>query len=666
MIQYFFSKDKAQVTKRRDSKMNFLHIKLWFGSCLSFIIFCIFLLILSACGGGADRSDDSSSDTGSITFSPVWPSSTNLSQINQVNPPPICALYKIDTVSGYIYNSSDIEVASKSVLCSIGKMTISSIPYESGLKLVIKGIVSGVAAWEGSYGRFTLSPGGHDAGKIPMNPTRGPYTIKVKAGSGGSISPSVDEVVYYGTDKTFTITPDPNCDVADVLVDDKSKGPVTQYTFKSVEDNHRITAKFAIHKYNVNVTSSPGGSTIPAGLQHINHGDSITITAKANNGYHFTTWSGDNISTDNPLTITNVTSDMNIQANFGRNLWISTSMTNAPKARYSHTAVWTRREMIVWGGYTGLSALDTGSAYDPASDSWSEIDKTGAPMPRWNHTAVWTGREMIVWGGQDGSSALNTGGVYDYASDSWSKINKTGAPTPRWNHTAVWTGREMIVWGGWDGSSFFNNGGAYDPVSDSWSTISITSETPTPRQHHTAVWATLGMNEGMIVWGGLFRNDGGVYDPATRRWITTPTTEAPSPRSHHTAVLRDTEMIVWGGYYREPLTRIESYLNTGSILSTSGWRPITTTDAPIGRYGHTAVWADTEMIVWGGYNDPDYLNTGGVYDPRSNDWSPPIPTTDAPIPRMFHTAVWTGTEMIVWGGQDGSKEALNTGGVYTP
>jgi hypothetical protein len=40
----------------------------------------------------------------------------------------------------------------------------------------------------------------------------------------------------------------------------------------------------------------------------------------------------------------------------------------------------------------------------------------------------------------------------------------------------------------------------------------------------------------------------------------------------------------------------------------------TTNNAPIGRWGHTAVWTDTEMIVWGGINDGfGFLNNGGIY-----------------------------------------------------
>ena len=45
-----------------------------------------------------------------------------------------------------------------------------------------------------------------------------------------------------------------------------------------------------------------------------------------------------------------------------------------------------------------------------------------------------------------------------------------------------------------------------------------------------------------------------------------------------------------------------SYLNTGGRYnpSTDSWTATSTTNAPDGRYGHTAVWTGSEMIVWGG------------------------------------------------------------------
>src|SRR5947208_3570111 len=53
---------------------------------------------------------------------------------------------------------------------------------------------------------------------------------------------------------------------------------------------------------------------------------------------------------------------------------------------------------------------------------------------------------------------------------------------------------------------------------------------------------------------------------------------------------------------------------TGCIDDT--WRP----NAPDGRQGHTSVWTGSEMIVWGGQGVGGYLNTGGRYNPATDNW----------------------------------------------
>ena len=103
-------------------------------------------------------------------------------------------------------------------------------------------------------------------------------------------------------------------------------------------------------------------------------------------------------------------------------------------------------------------------------------------------------------------------------------------------------------------------------------------------------------------------------------------------------------MIVWGGYYG-------NVFNTGGKYNpgTDSWTATSTTNAPSGRIGHTAVWTGSEMIVWGGYDVNTISNTGGRYDPSTDSWTA-TSTTNAPEARYGHTAVWTGSEMIVWGG----------------
>src|SRR5262245_60209964 len=113
--------------------------------------------------------------------------------------------------------------------------------------------------------------------------------------------------------------------------------------------------------------------------------------------------------------------------------WLPTSTgANCPAGRFAHTAVWTGAEMLVWGGsVAGGGKVNSGGRYDPATDSWRDTSRGGSvPTPRVNHTAVWTGRNMIVWGGFD-SSVTNTGARYDPMTDEWTPTSTdANAPEP--------------------------------------------------------------------------------------------------------------------------------------------------------------------------------------------------------------------------------------------
>jgi hypothetical protein len=182
----------------------------------------------------------------------------------------------------------------------------------------------------------------------------------------------------------------------------------------------------------------------------------------------------------------------------------------------------------------------------------------------------------------------------------------------------------------------------------------------------------------MIVWGGLDVNGldvntGGQYDPAGNSWMVggTSTTNAPTVRESHTAVWTGSRMVVVGGYDGT------NYLDTGGRYDPvlNSW----TATMPLGvshaRALHTAVWTGSRMIVWGGVQGtgtPPFLNTGFEFD-AAGDVLGLTSTVGAPLGRFLHTAVWTGTRMIVWGGiisspPPGSANLgpHNSGGIYDP
>ena len=288
------------------------------------------------------------------------------------------------------------------------------------------------------------------------------------------------------------------------------------------------------------------------------------------------------------------------------------------------------------------------------------------------HAAVWTGDLMLVWGGFNylEQKYLDSGMRYDPASDSWSQMSSLGAPSARTHQQAVWTGTEMLVWGGYCGS-FLQSGGRYNPTSDTWSTISTGANCPVGCTYHTAVWS----GSEMLVWGGYsaldgdYSGTGGRYNPGSDTWTAISTgTNCPGQRIQHTAVYADGEMIIWGGHGcpDPPECSYYDYLNTGGRynLASDTWTATSTgVNCPSARTQHTVVWSGTYMIVWGG---DGWSNNGGRYAPSSNTWLP-VSATSAPAGREKHTAVWTGSRMIIWGGESNvSPYYLSNGGLYDP
>ena len=299
--------------------------------------------------------------------------------------------------------------------------------------------------------------------------------------------------------------------------------------------------------------------------------------------------------------------------------WTPISMINAPIGRLRHTAVWTGQQMIVWGGESGGGGVttNTGGRYDLTTDTWSPISLVNAPSPRQQHSAVWTGKEMIVWGGCPTvfcTQVFNDGGRYDPATDTWVPIAGMDEHTRRHFHQAVWTGDRMIIWGG----SNNPQGMSYNPGTNTWTPIS-TINAPVPTYQGTGVWT----GAEMIVWGGCtvfsttpctsFVNSGGRYNPTMDIWTPVTTAGVPSPRWTHTAVWTGREMIIWGGCGGQCFDTGASY-----NPETDTWTPLNQTNAPTARSNHEAVWTGEAMVVWGGCNiggcgDAIYFNTGGQY-----------------------------------------------------
>ncbi len=343
--------------------------------------------------------------------------------------------------------------------------------------------------------------------------------------------------------------------------------------------------------------------------------------------------------------------------------WTVMSPAGAPSGpRMSASAIWTGKEMIVWGGYDGRPEA-TGGRYDPATDTWTPVSTSVAPRARSGHVAVWTGKEMIVWGGYDGGSILLSGGRYDPAADKWSPTSTDLAPANAGELRGIWTGSELIVWGSQEDVGVVSHG-RYDPSTDTWRPVSAAGAPPLLIP--SLVWT----GSEMIIWGGYPAGScasasGAIYNPSTDSWRPMTSTGAPHPRYGHSAVWMGTQMIVWGGS-NLALPNAASYDPVADA-----WYAISEVDTPSLRANPALFFLPDagvpdagRMLLWGGGGASGYdAVTGAIYDFVPDRWQTvaPFPTIDAPPNSgSTQTTVWTGSEMLVW------DVAFGVGGRYKP
>lgn len=98
--------------------------------------------------------------------------------------------------------------------------------------------------------RSVLVDNNAGGGGVPM------CDINASAGEHGLIFLSGLISAGFGSDELFTIIPDANYHVADVLVDNTSVGAVTSYTFNNITAGHTISASFAVNEEEIVVETN--------------------------------------------------------------------------------------------------------------------------------------------------------------------------------------------------------------------------------------------------------------------------------------------------------------------------------------------------------------------------------------------------------------------------
>jgi hypothetical protein len=335
----------------------------------------------------------------------------------------------------------------------------------------------------------------------------------------------------------------------------------------------------------------------------------------------------------------------------------------APVAvRTAYAAVWTGKQMIVFGGLShgpthGPTFYGDGAAYDPATRTWTKVP-AGPLSPRVAQAVVWTGKDVLIFGGV-GSGFWTDGAAYDPAARTWRKLAPIPASLKGTPQFAVWTGKVMVAWDFvGPGNSGSRVAATYKPATNSW-TVGTAPAPANIAQWGDVFWT----GKQMLVWGnsGLRqgRIDGFAYNPATGKWSTLP----PSPfgRTGRFAMLA-----AWTG----------KYLVVGGGTGTVGlhkdaatYDPATRTwtrlpDAPVGFEGNSTapdIWTGSSVI-----SIEDAVPGGRPLslDLTTRRWSL---GPKAPVPgRVGAHELWTGSQVLVWGGAAPCCKVVKQGYSYTP
>jgi hypothetical protein len=320
------------------------------------------------------------------------------------------------------------------------------------------------------------------------------------------------------------------------------------------------------------------------------------------------------------------------------------------------TSVWTGSQTIVFGRrqvtkldargnpYT-VKSFDVAAAYTPATSRWRKLTPGPGPTGAFegSYSAVWTGKEMLVWGAFDYQA-------YNPATNRWRPLPRRpgiGAA----GGLVVWTGHEMIGWGGGCCGDAFSSGVAYNPATNRWRNLP-----PSPlagSQHPVGAWT----GRELVILVGSLNPDGkpwparlaraAAYNPATNGWRRLP---ALALNRMTNATWDGREVLVltaagtcfaydpvanrWRGLARMPSGRVEAAtVWTGRRLlvwggkagaglaydpSANGWS--TFAMGPLQpRIQPAAVWTGRALVVWGGQapNSGKHFQDGAAFTPRS-------------------------------------------------
>jgi hypothetical protein len=155
---------------------------------------------------------------------------------------------------------------------------------------IVDVLVDGTSVGATNSYTFTSVTSPHHIGAVFAIDT---FTITSSAGIHGTISPAGATKVTYGSNQSYTITPETGYHLTSVLIDGVIS---TNYTFSAITASHTISATFAIDTLNITSSAEAHGTISPAGSTVLAPGSSQVYSITPDPGYNVTGVLVDNVS----------------------------------------------------------------------------------------------------------------------------------------------------------------------------------------------------------------------------------------------------------------------------------------------------------------------------------------------------------------------------------
>ncbi len=309
--------------------------------------------------------------------------------------------------------------------------------------------------------------------------------------------------------------------------------------------------------------------------------------------------------------------------------WAATASISG--ARQLHRAVQlntstnstTSGKVLVAGGVSGTTSLNTAQLYSPTGGTWTAAATMKAARHQTSATLLANGKVLIA-GGITGTTVVSSAEVYDPSSGAgtWTLVGSMASP--RTSHTATLLStanatlsNKVLVVGGSSGSASLTSVQLFDGTS-AWTTLTSLS---TARERQTA---TPLANGKVLIAGGRTVTSTSttilasalLFDPSSGSgsWFSAGTMTA--ARQQHTATLLSSsianngQVLVAGGSNSSTATLLSAELFNG----TSSWTA--TTNLQSATKAHTAsLLSNGLVLIAGGLNGTTTLAAAEVYDP---------------------------------------------------